>query len=91
MEPSSILPLVSNLGIGGFAIFIMWKMFDSNAKEREKHMAAAEAERERYLSMVTKGHEAFRAYQERVQTDIMMQLSKNTDVLSRVLSHFSRI
>lgn len=87
---SSLLPVLSNLGIGGFAIFIMWKMFDANGKEREKHTASAQLEREKYLSMATETQKNFNLYQERVQSDIMSQLDKNTDTLTRVLDHFSK-
>lgn len=90
MGSESLLPVLSNLGIGGFAIYIMWRMFDSNGKERDRHMLAAQLERDKYLLMSTEAQERFSVYQERVQNDVMEQLSKNTDALSRVLDHFAK-
>lgn len=90
MGSESLLPVLSNLGIGGFAIYIMWKMFDANSKEREKHTISTQLEREKYISIATDTQRNFNAYQERVQSDIMTQLSKNTDALTRVLDHFSQ-
>lgn len=94
---ANILPVLSNLGIGGFSIYIMWRMFDANGKEREKHTQTAQLEREKYIGMVTDTHRNFNDYQQRVQADVMEQLSKNTevlsknaDVLARVLNHFSK-
>jgi hypothetical protein len=34
-----VSPIV-NLGIGGFAIYIMWRMYESSAKERNEHFRA---------------------------------------------------
>lgn len=85
MGADSLLPVLSNLGIGGFAIYIMWKMFDANSREREKHMISTQLEREKYMTIVTEGQKEFNLYQNRVQTDVMSQLSRNTEVLSRVL------
>lgn len=90
MGADSILPVLSNLGIGGFAIYIMWRMFDANQKEREAHRTSAQLEREKYMSIVTDTHKSFSTYQEKVQTDVMVQLGRNTDALSRVLDHFSK-
>ena len=94
---ANLLPVLSNLGIGGFSIYIMWRMFDANSKEREKHISSAQLEREKYIAIVTDTHKNFNEYQQRVQQDVMEQLSKNTEVLSknadalsRVLNHFSK-
>lgn len=84
MISEALLPIFTNLGIGGFAIYIMWRMFDSNTKEREKHTTSAQLEREKYIGMVNDSQKEFNLYQQTVQKDIMTQLGKNTDAFTRV-------
>lgn len=90
MLTDSLLPGLSSLGIGGFAIFIMWKMFEANGKERDRHTIAAQLEREKYMGIINEGQKSFNLYQEKVQTDVMGQLARNTDALSRVIDHFGK-
>lgn len=87
---SNLLPVIGNLGVAGFAIWIMWKMFDSNTKERDRHLVSSQLEREKYMGIVTETQKNFDVYQQKVQEDVMSQLSKNTDALTRVLDHFSK-
>lgn len=86
---TSLLPIVGNLGVAGFAIWIMWKMFDSNTRERDKHLGSSQIEREKYMGLITETQKSFDIYQQKVQDDILGQLHKNTDALTRVLDHFT--
>ena len=76
---------VVNLGIGGFAILVMWWMYDSNTKERNKHDEAALRERQHYIAQLTEREIAFRKLEEHVRDKIMAQLNENTTAFQSFL------
>lgn len=86
MDVASIV----NLGIGGFAILVMWWMYDSNTKERNRHDEAATNERSHYIAQMTEREVAFRQLEEKVRDKVMTQLNENTKAFQRVLDHFSK-
>lgn len=79
---------VVNLGIGGFAILVMWWMYDSNTKERNRHDEAAQIERAHYIQQMTERELAFRQLEEKVRDKVMTQLNENTKVFQSVLEYF---
>lgn len=85
--------IVANLpqfGLAGFSIFIMWRMYEAQSAEREKHNLSSGLEREKHLIMLNDTHKEFGLFQEKVRTEIMNQLHKNTSAFERVLEHFSQ-
>lgn len=82
------LSALIQLGIAGPALFIMWKMYDANTKERDRYHQSSTLEREKFLSQINETHKEFGLFQEKVRTEIMAQLSKNTSAFEKVLDHF---
>lgn len=85
MTPDLIQPATS-LGVAGFAILIMWWMYQSAA-----------AERARYDERMDKKDEAFRALEKEVRTNISVQLitstsalQENAKVMERVIDKMNR-
>jgi hypothetical protein len=77
---------IVNLGIGGFAILVMWWMFQASGKERERH----DARMDKLMG-------SFRELEHDVRDKVMgllMQNSKvmqeNTKTIERVLDHLRR-
>ena len=85
---TQLLPLVGNLGVAGFAIYVMWRMSESNNKEREKHLDNARMEREKFMSEINEAGKTHNLFQEKVRTEIMEQLNQNTSAFQRVLDHY---
>lgn len=92
-----IINALPNFGLAGFAIFIMWRMYESNAAERDKHNTSSALEREKHLTLLNEAHKEFGLFQEKVRTEIMGQLGqvtnqqqKNTSAFEKVLEHFSK-
>lgn len=74
-------PLISNLGVPGLALFIMWWMYDSSVKERKSND-----------ERLDKKDIAFRELEKEVRTEIVTQLIASTQtntasqkVMERVL------
>jgi hypothetical protein len=85
---TDILPLIANLGVAGFAIYIMWRMSETNTKERQREAEHSRLEREKFLLELNEVAKDFNAFQEKVRTEIMDQLNKNTSAFQRVLDRF---
>lgn len=81
MEPS-ITQLLPNLGIAGFAIWIMWKMYDTSQRRfKEKD--------QEFIGEINKRDASFRELEKEVRTSIMSQLAENTNAMSRVIDHIN--
>jgi tyrosine-protein phosphatase YwqE len=61
---------IANLGIGGFAILVMWWMYQSSAAERQRHDDRAD-----------KKDAAFRALESDVRNKLAAQLMENTNAM----------
>jgi hypothetical protein len=61
---------ISNLGVAGFAIWIMWLMYK-----------AAAAERQRYDERMDSKDKDFRKLEQEVRTEITVQLAASTTAL----------
>lgn len=68
---TQLLPIASNLGVAGFAIWILWKMFDSNQREREDnnlYIRGLEKEvRDKVLTQLAENTKAFERIMEHFQ------------------------
>ena len=76
---TSLLPVLANLGVAGFAIYIMWRKDQSAAEERT-----------RFLKEIGERENAFRTLEEQVRNQIFTQLTENTKVLENVLKRLKR-
>lgn len=68
-----------NLGIGGFAILVMWWMYDSNQKERRAHF-------ETFVASLTEREVALRSLEKEVRDKVMNQLNENTAALRSLVT-----
>lgn len=71
---------VVNLGIGGFAILVMWWMYAANRQERKEHFDA-------FVAQVTEREIAFRSLEKEVRDKIMHQLQDNSRLFEKVVEH----
>jgi hypothetical protein len=85
---ADLFPVLSQLGVAAFAIYVMWQMSNSNTKERDKHLETSRLEREKFMLAINEATKAFNEFQEKVRTEIMDQLNKNTSAFQRVLDRF---
>lgn len=76
---AQLLPVLANLGVAGFAIYIMWR----------KDQAAA-TERDSFLEEIKEREMAFRQLEEQIRDKVFSQLAKNTEVLEAAMSRFKR-
>jgi hypothetical protein len=60
-DPAQFFSVAANLGVAGFSVWIMWKMFQSNADERRAndiHIRGLEKEvRDRIMEQLNKNTE----------------------------------
>lgn len=82
------LSTIANFGVAGFAIYIMWKMYDSNTREREKHLVISQQEREKFMTQINDVTKEHNLLQTEVRDKIIDQLNKNTAAFEKVLSKF---
>lgn len=79
------LPIVTNLGIAGFALWVMYKMYlNSSARFKEKDIELIQ-EIDKRDRRNERAEEAFRVYAREVQNKTTEQMIENTKVLSRVM------
>jgi hypothetical protein len=76
---------IANFGVAGFAIYIMWRMYDANKKERENNDTHTRAEREKFNVKFEDQVKTHNIFQEKVRNELMTQLRKNSDAFERVL------
>lgn len=69
---------VVNLGIGGFAILVMWWMYQANRQERKEHFDA-------FVAQLTEREISFRNLEREVRDRIMTQLNENTRLFEKVI------
>ena len=88
--PTDLLTPVLNLGVAGFAIYVLWKQGDARDQEREKHAEHDRLEREKFMLEINEAVKTHNLFQKEVRTEIMGQLGKNTTVFERVLDHLAK-
>lgn len=85
MDATQLPGIAANLGVAGFAMYIMWRMYVASSdrlKEKDEELIREIDKRE---SRNEKQDEAFRSYVREVQEKTMQQLNRNTDVLDRAI------
>ena len=82
---------ITNLGISGFAIWIMWLMYKSSStrfKEKDQEFIDEIGKRDKKLE---EKDEAFHLYVNKVQDTILVHLRENQDVMKELMRHFRDI
>lgn len=76
------LGVYAQLGIAGFAILVMWWMYDSNTKERARHDTEMGAERLRNEERIEKKENAYRLLGEDIRNKVSAQLMESTNAMT---------
>lgn len=87
MSADLITPAL-NLGVAGFAILVLWWMYQSAAKERERNDARLDMDRQRHYERMEKKDKEFSILNDKVRDEISLQLATSTSALhenSRVM------
>lgn len=77
-----ILDIIKTLGITGFALWIMWKMYE--------HSSSRFAEKDKqFIEEISRRETGMREIEKEVRTSIMLQLSQNTEAMRKVVEHIN--
>ncbi len=87
MDP---VPVITNLGIAGFSIWVMYKMYlVSSARFKEKYRELIE-EIDKTDRRNEDSEREFREYAKAVRDKTMAQMAENTKALDRVIQFLDR-
>lgn len=78
-EISQVLP---NLGVAGFALFILWKMYDASQKRLKEKDQEVLAEIDKRDKRNEESQKVFNKYAEETQRSMMKHINDNTNALS---------
>jgi hypothetical protein len=79
--PTDLIQPATSLGVAGFAIYIMWKMYQASAEERKRNDERMDAKDAVQRARLDVKDEEFRKLNEQVRTDISAQLAASTSAL----------
>lgn len=89
---ATLLQLLPNLGLAGFAMFILWKQFESSqkrSKEKDEEFISYINSKDRsFIDEMAKKDHLFRELEKEVRHSVMKQLADNTNAWNKVLKHF---
>jgi hypothetical protein len=88
--PTDLVQPATSLGVAGFAIFVMWWMYQSAAAERQRNDERMDAKDQAHRERMDKRDEEFRKLNEEVRTDISLQLAASTSALgnnAKIMEH----
>ena len=75
--PTDLLPVIANLGVAGFAIWVMYKMHILSSERFEQKDASYAAQVEKHQATMHRHEE----YVKQIQAETMISLRQATDVI----------
>src|ERR1700742_1135324 len=89
--PADLIQPATSLGVAGFAILVMWWMYQSAAAERARNNERAEAKDKLHGEQMAKKDDEFKKLNEQVRTDISVQLAASTSALGNNTKMMERV
>ena len=88
---SDLIQPATSLGVAGFAILIMWWMYDASAKERARNDERMDAKDALHRQQSDKKDDEFKKLNEQVRSDISVQLAASTSALGNNTKIMERV
>ena len=89
--PTDLIQPATSLGVAGFAILVMWWMYQSAAGERQRNDVRMDTKDQAHRERMDKKDDEFRKLSEQVRTDISLQLAASTSALGNNTKIMERV